>query len=417
MSISFDTYVKSSRSRSSISNLTKLQRLGFGVFGYYQDGKKYDGTGKPVFMWNQGVAYNNSTQYWEYDPLKYWPDADADGTGGLTFFAYAPYTDVVKSTTEGLQETGNSEGITAMTNVATAGDPQIQYRISPYPASATDLLYAEPLMDQTKETNDGVVKFHFRHALSRLTFSVASDASLPSTDGAVDPRQGTIILIKSLQLKGNIARLGQLDLHSYSSSAAPFWDYRGYDYDPDPVEDDSIQQYCPYGHTTLDLDTTSLYTGLRDVDWAKTDTATWNSRCRVGGVTATAKPLLQTTDERAWGGSANTIGYLLLVPTDTALKKCALQLLVTYTIQTIDSSLVLTGGYHREEVTLEAPLIMDALEPGMSYHIELDISFRSLSFKVTSDTWRDPVEIWYDPSVEEWRDKDGGSLDFTTVEQ
>ena len=108
-----------------------LATNGFGVFGYYTENELYNDTYKPTFMYNAKV----STTSWTYSPLKYWPNefggaASSDDVDRLSFFAYAPYVHVDRST--GIPDGGQdaTSGITAMTRNSSTGDPFVKYAVN-----------------------------------------------------------------------------------------------------------------------------------------------------------------------------------------------------------------------------------------------------------------------------------------------
>ena len=128
--------------------LTSLQSgqhsaAGFGVFGYYSSNDEYDANSStPNFMYNQPVTYKSGV--WTYSPVKYWPNEFGDGANSddldrVSFFAYAPFTDVTYST-----------GVpVAKTVVATVSDPETEI-------SETDALKLLGATEATKadwETN------------------------------------------------------------------------------------------------------------------------------------------------------------------------------------------------------------------------------------------------------------------------
>lgn len=161
--ISFDGYwgrsaVSVNGSRGSELDKTALQNSteGFGVFGNY---KKADGQefGANLFN-NQQVKYSSTDNKWAYENTKYWPTE-----GHIDFLAYAPYVE----------------------NPKFNGSSSINFTVENKVADQKDLLYAKA-DGQTMANNSGTnkVKFQFKHALSRLGYSVklkgtcSSDATI-----------------------------------------------------------------------------------------------------------------------------------------------------------------------------------------------------------------------------------------------
>ena len=116
---------------------------GFGVFGYYSSNSEYDANSStPNFMYNQPVTWSGSV--WTYSPVKYWPNeygtgANSDDVDRVSFFAYAPFTDVTYST-----------GVpVAKTVVTTVTDPETEIS----EADALTLLGATEATKADWETN------------------------------------------------------------------------------------------------------------------------------------------------------------------------------------------------------------------------------------------------------------------------
>ena len=166
--IEFGTYVgRDAQTKATITDLNMLKQssAGFGVFAYYTGDTDYDLLTPqiaPNFMYQEQVKWNNSTDIWEYDPIKYWPN---DGKK-ISFFAYAPFT-----VTNPIPEY-NVIGIS--TNDA-VGNPTVTFKVASSVDKQVDLLYGKAL-DQTLGANgtsgtitEGV-KFTFNHALSKIGF-------------------------------------------------------------------------------------------------------------------------------------------------------------------------------------------------------------------------------------------------------
>lgn len=152
--ISFDGYwgrsaVAVNGSRGSVLDVTALQNSteGFGVFGHYKEanGKEF---GSDLFN-NQQVTYKASA--WTYSPLKFWPTQ-----GHIDFLAYAPYD-------------------SKYVNKVTTDNQKIDFTVNSTIKDQKDLLWANNAVNQTKDNISGTgnkVKFQFKHALSRLGYSV-----------------------------------------------------------------------------------------------------------------------------------------------------------------------------------------------------------------------------------------------------
>ena len=153
--ISFDGYLGRSAvavngTRGSEVKIGNLQdsKEGFGVFGYHNTTDHNSETGQPFnanLFNNQQVTYDKTNSKWTYSPLKFWPS-----DGHIDFLAYAPY------------------------NVGTVDNKYcLDFTVSKTITEQKDLLWAKT-EDQTMANNSGTnkVKFQFKHALSRLGYSV-----------------------------------------------------------------------------------------------------------------------------------------------------------------------------------------------------------------------------------------------------
>ena len=156
--ISFDGYLGRSAvavngTRGSVETKETLRTKGFGVFGKYDAGD--DKTSD--FFINQKVTCSNSK--WTYTPLKYWPT-----TGKIDFFAYAPHKEDQK---------------------LKANTTTFDFIVAPEAAKQIDLLWANAtgkITDNFEGTTKSKVNFLFKHALSRLGYTVKLSGDYKSSD-------------------------------------------------------------------------------------------------------------------------------------------------------------------------------------------------------------------------------------------
>lgn len=191
--ISFDaSTVPITRAAGDYNSVEDLRKdplgTGIGIFASYTGPRRYaSSTVRPNFMCNQRATWNNDDFYWEYSPLKYWPNGQGEATDQgqgeishkVSFFAYAPWSDLV-STNPADHAPANC--ITRCAETYDEGDPWLYYRIAGTPGSdpteqQVDLLYAvcdydyygtdEGMcnIDLTKPDVAKRVKFIFHHAL------------------------------------------------------------------------------------------------------------------------------------------------------------------------------------------------------------------------------------------------------------
>lgn len=191
--ISFDGYLGRSAvavngTRGSVETKETLKTDGFGVFG------NYNSTGGQNFgsnLFDNVKVYSSSTAdpvIWKYDNTKYWPTE-----GYINFLAYAPHV-------ENKTLTGSS----------------INFTVEGEAAKQKDLLWANA-KDQTKAKNSGdkKVELTFKHALSRLGYSVKLK----------EDYSGATITLKKITLAGSADETknafytaGTIDLSKTSST-------------------------------------------------------------------------------------------------------------------------------------------------------------------------------------------------------
>lgn len=214
--VNFTAYVNRGTTRGGYQGTLSLESLkldgvGFGVFAYYTDNRVYSQTMLPNFMYNQQVTWNTTLGSWTYTPVKYWPNETGDNgattTDRLSFFAYAPYTDVDASTGRALERP--TTGIVGLSRSIDSGDPYVRYFATYVPKDATDLCWAVPTIDKTKPSVSERVNFNFKHALSALNVQIDTDVDDGST--GVDPN--TRIYVRSITFRG-FAEKGQLNLNN-----------------------------------------------------------------------------------------------------------------------------------------------------------------------------------------------------------
>lgn len=193
--ISFDGYwgrsaVSVNDSRGSVIDKAEdLQNIseGFGVFGNYTSTDVTTTTyGENLFK-NQQVTYNATaeTPAWTYKPVKYWSPADH-----IDFLAYAPFDSNQK-----LKESS-----------------KLDFTVNSTITAQKDLLWANAA---NKTNTDKPVTFIFNHALSRLGYTVKTNAAA----------EGTTITLNQITLagsndgaKGAFYSAGIIDLSKTSST-------------------------------------------------------------------------------------------------------------------------------------------------------------------------------------------------------
>ena len=324
--INFGMYFgRDAQSRAAIMKTADLQN--FGVFAYYTDNGDYvEGTSTPNFMFDQKVTY--SAGNWTYSPLKYWPNEDTDK---LSFFAYAPHS------------TESNGNIDLVISNASASVPAVTYTLDDNQSTHVDLLWAKtddaanPILNLTKQTINGNVKFIFQHALSRIGFkSVAViDEGSGNDNGLVDNGSHpntldgkTKITLKSIKLIGKFYQGGTLNLKN--------------------------------GEWTNYVDPAAT---AREYNW----TTFANS-----DVTTTKTVVLNDED------------YLTVLPHTSSQK---IQIEVVYTVKTTDTSLA--AGYSEVTNTIVSDPFDFTFVQGYAYNFVLHVGLTSVKFSAEVAEWDD----------------------------
>lgn len=230
--VTFGTYVNQSVTRAGTAgDITTTALLGtaggFGVFGYYSDNVEYSGNLVPNFMYNQQVTYSASA--WTYTPIKYWPNefgssAASEGIDKLSFFAYAPFVAVTPST--GYATGSTTDNITQLTRNTATGDPMVKYIVNTSGAGV-DLLWGVnssglPYLNQSRTagtTSDDKITFTFKHALAKLTATIATDNSIDANSK---------VYVRSITITGFAAK-GMLNLNNITANTPLWLSYDGAD--------------------------------------------------------------------------------------------------------------------------------------------------------------------------------------------
>lgn len=240
--VSFGVYTQ--KTRSNVVYESTVQQNGFGVFAFSQMQEPIASYSKqnfmPNFMFNQKVTYDTPSSEWTYKPVKYWPN----NYGALvSFYAYAPYLEAFNNdsliyTPESNDYTYENKTLKDKNVRLVLGydsfGPAIEYTRSSKATDGIDLLWgadkttvtvegadpnAKAPVDKEKLAVDKKIEFAFKHAMSRLHFNVQVWPDEPGTTAgdvtnASNPLEdGTTIVIKKVELIGNIWNKGSLRLY------------------------------------------------------------------------------------------------------------------------------------------------------------------------------------------------------------
>ena len=239
---------------------------GFGVFGYYTDNNDYEQRSTPNFFYNQQVTWNTTSTAWTYEPVKYWPNeygdkAVSDDADKVTYFAYAPWVEVIPTSgkiaklsteTDDQYKAREQWGITGMTKNTSQGDPMVKYIASFNTYKSVDLCWGvadnndgqwptvqndnvldiangTPWLNVQRPASVGQkVKFTFKHATAQMRVNIdaiVNEVRQGATPNALAPK--TRIWVRQVTFKG-FALKGTLNLNNDDNANKPYWlDYNG----------------------------------------------------------------------------------------------------------------------------------------------------------------------------------------------
>lgn len=390
--LSFGVYAgRSADTKATYGDITTANlsnsKDGFAVFAFYTKTADWAATDKPDFMYNQQVrniasfavapAESKPTDYssarfpsgWYYTPLKYWPNgqnsteyaANTTSADKISFFAYAPHiasTDVNTVPAAG-------EGITAISGNNIAGVPEVDFTVPSKVEEQIDLLWANPVMNATKQALSGRVAFTFKHALAKLNVQVRNVVDdLTGTTGNLANDNGngddtlddgeTWIILKELVLSANGTKSGTLSLGS--GNAVPNW------------SNFSGNTNVTYG-TADSFDAASYKENVASQDvidgFKVTETAT----------------------------NLNSASSPMIIPREIAADGFVVK--ATYYVITRDSKLA-TGYSIVENVITKTNAAAITFNAGYNYNIVVNFGLNSVDFNVTEVTpWTagDPQEV------------------------
>lgn len=313
--IEFGTYLgRDAQTKGSVFDTEDMKTQGFGVFAYYTDEQRYSAAATPNFMYNEEVTYDGTA--WTYAPVKYWPN---EATDYVSFFAYAPYD--------------NSY------TVPESGDPIIDFTVPADVTDHIDLVAAENShIDCQKQAVNDVVKFTFKHALSRVGFKVEAvmDEVNDQDNGDEDEdnqykdiAEGTTISVQEVEIYSYFNNSGKLNLNGAK------WTDRAYSY--------------------------TSYKLTRD-----------NFEVVADKVTITPTPL------------NNEESYMMLIPTAASNK---VKVRVKYTVTTKDDKL--TGDASVVENNITSDEFDFQFEQGKAYTFVLHLGLTSVKLDAEVAEWED----------------------------
>ena len=436
--IGFDVYTQKATTRAGWAGLLNTGALqengdgkanGFGVFGFYTDNNEYDQRSVPNFMYNQQVTWSGSV--WQYEPLMYWPNeygsnAISDDQDKVSFFAYAPYVEVIPTSGKivGADADKSLEqwGITGMTRNSNQGDPILKYIASFDKDKSVDLCWgvapnAEwnitqtgtdqnikagyPWLDVERPANTNQkVKFIFKHATAQMQINIDADVNVDGHghNNVVDAK--TRVWVRQITFKG-FAMKGSLNLNNDDPSDAekPKWlDYNGQNeivaeditiYDGRKDGKEGVLGAVATNEKSLGLNARLIqdepYAGASWPDPSSPNNTVYNAPSLAGkpGVTNVTVPLFENG------------GIFHVIPTDDAF-----EVEIVYDIETVDPNLAQNlsdnttkGSSIENRISKQIKFGSDAtntfttLKPGHSYKLDLHLGLNSVEFDATVSEW------------------------------
>ena len=424
--VNFEAYTQRGLTRAGargdIDN-NNITDFGFGVFGYYTAGALYDQKATPNFMYNERVS--NSGSGWAYEPVKYWPNeygtnAKSEEVDRLSFFAYAPWTEVDPTTGNVLGDPNHD--IVSVNKHGATGDPLVKYVVDTDPATSVDLLWGvaadnpanyykaiqgtvditagKPFIDLVKPNDPANHKlsFNLKHALAKVkvTIDYIDDAETPGgTSQTIYPEE-TRIYVRNFKMSG-FALKGALNLnnHEVATAGEPLW--KDFDGAMDLAFDDVVFQDGrkdgKEGETN-GAQTNETPVGLNpEIVENFCQTTTDGNGNTVFG--ATKKQGVTATAQNLFGGSeTENGGYFYVIPRNEGT---GVDIEIAYDVETIDRKLVgklsdnETHGISIENVISKEKIFGDNIdfEPGKVYEIKIHIGMTSMKVDAEVLPWTD----------------------------
>lgn len=436
---------------------------GFGVFAYYTAGEGYDAKAIPNFMYNQQVTAETNEQNpatagttkWTYEPVKYWPNefgstAISDEVDQLTFFAYAPWTNIDPTTgnivpneqaTEKVEHQQKYNIISVNKNTAT-GDPIVKYVVDTDPATSVDLLWGVAADDAADKysaiTTEGaaptltaglpfinlvkpnkpatdLLSFNLRHALAkvRVTIDYIDDAETPDGPAANKLQANqTRIYVRNFKMSG-FATKGALNLNNTEANK-PLWkDFDGVkDLSFDEVVFQDGRKDGKEGETN-GAQSNETPQGLNPAIIENSSPAangTFGAEKNLGVAAMTgdvvAEAEIKTVDNKQiaqgtvllFGGDPSVNGgYFYVIPRNEDGGK--VDLTITYDVETIDPALAgklsdgETHGISIENVISKLDIFNGStvtdFAPGYVYEIKIHLGMTSVKVEAVVEPWSD----------------------------
>lgn len=447
--VNFDVYTQRGLTRGGVAGTNDNKNIGergFGVFAYYTIGEGYDAKATPNFMYNQriyleGGAEATPTSQWKYEPVKYWPneygsDAMSDEVDQLSFFAYAPWTDVDPTTGNIVpkdpdpnattpQESKDHQqkyNIVSVNKNTATGDPLVKYVVDTDPATSVDLLWGvaaetagdnyspittegatpvfeagKPFINLVKPNNpaNDRLQFNLKHALAKLKVTIdyiADDFTPTGTSKVINPAE-TRIYVRSFKMNG-FAMKGALNLNNSEGTAGePSWkDFDGVkDLAFDEVTFQDGRKDGKEGEVNGAQNNETPQGLNKEIveNYGSWDAAAAPDKAKTKGVTDTPQLLFGGTQT-----AGQDDGYFYIIPRNEGTSP--VDVTIAYDVETIDNALAgkLSDG-ETHGISIENIITKENIFGGMDfragyvYEINIHLGMTSVKIDATVTEWKD----------------------------
>ncbi|MBQ9665939.1 MAG: hypothetical protein IJV33_05680 [Bacteroidaceae bacterium] len=405
-----------------------LRQAGFGVFAYNTgttDWNSAKSTAKPNFMYNQRVAtysYGEATPAYQsnfyYSPIKYWPNDFANGAvdnqtspaqgsengGKVSFFAYAPYVEVVQDGTPSNEAKPSSatDGITAITGNDASGEPKVKYVLnsnnfvdllwgirtkSQYDlAAGIDGTHSEEGItyyntDLTKQKVGETVKFTFKHALAQIGGGADGLQVVLDIDDGTDAKgwtkaPATLVTIEKIEI--NTPNVDGLKKEGWFNIADGTW----------TVDSDAPIQTMSSIEIQGDQLNTDIKENATNLNYVSTSgseqwqNGTGDSQTKKEGV-----PVAPNSPTNVYG-SESTPSPLFVIPGDNQ----KINVTVKYIVRTYDANLNSSassgeGTWTKVTQTITNAVNLSRLESNKIYKLVMHLGLTSVKFSAVVTNW------------------------------
>jgi hypothetical protein len=195
--IEFDSYAgRIPVTRASNTTIDVLKAVGFQAIAYNS------GDYVETYL-NEVVTYDTEKGKWTYGDKKiYWPEGS-----NLDFVAYG----------SNVNKTATVSKEASVSLVSEFSEASFTYSVPDYVSEQEDLVVAAPWLNHNNKTETGnVVKFDFKHVLSKIGFNIVTN-----NDYTGENANPVDVTIKNIRLRANMYNKGTVHLLASSPKVVP----------------------------------------------------------------------------------------------------------------------------------------------------------------------------------------------------